>query len=227
MSLQDAPGAPRGGIGLGSGRCRALAATGLLAAWGAFAAPTPALAGVDVPGEIQCLALTMYFEARGEPDTGKIAVGHVVMNRVAHPLFPRRVCDVARQGGDKLRYRCQFTWWCDGLSDMPRDRHVWRRVKALARRVYWEASEDPTGGALWYHAISVMPQWRLKLSAGPIIGNHIFYRLAPGDGKSLSLKGAKTSTRMDGETSTRDGARQSRVTGAPMPRMVPGPPRRP
>ncbi len=55
-----------------------------------------AAAGIDVKRELECLALTIYFEARGEPDEGKLAVGHVVMNRVQPALFPRRVCHTNR-----------------------------------------------------------------------------------------------------------------------------------
>ncbi|RMD60712.1 MAG: cell wall hydrolase [Alphaproteobacteria bacterium] len=136
----------------------------------------PATAKSNVTEQIRCLALTIYFEARGEPDEGKLAVAHVVMNRASHPLFPRDVCQVVRQGGEKLRYRCQFTWWCDGRSDRPRDSRAWRHSLALARRVFWDASEDPTGGALWYHAASVRPAWRTALQQGPTIGRHVFYR---------------------------------------------------
>ncbi len=145
---------------------------------GSFAATTPAAAaGIDVKGEIECLALTIYFEARGESDRGKLAVGHVVMNRAQHPLFPGEVCQVVRQGGDKLRYRCQFSWWCDGRSDRPRDRRAWAVSRALAGLVYWDYSQDPTAGALWYHADYARPSWRRDLTPGPTIGRHVFYGL--------------------------------------------------
>ena len=139
----------------------------------------PAQAGFDIVEEIECLALTIYFEARGEPDEGKIAVGHVVMNRARHPLFPGEVCNVVRQGGE-TPHGCQFTWWCDGRSDRPREWSAWERSKAFARRVFWQKSVDPTAGALWYHAEHVVPSWRDKLNPGPKIGRHIFYH--PVDG---------------------------------------------
>ncbi len=158
-----------------------------IAAWAALAvnlggilsAPAPALADVpiDVPREVECLALTIYFEARGEPLEGKLAVGHVVMNRAAHPLFPGAVCAVVQQGIGKL-LQCQFTWWCDGLSDQPAEWQAWETSKALARRVFWDYSADPTGGALWYHADYVRPGWGAQLLQGPKIGRHIFYRQA-------------------------------------------------
>ena len=143
----------------------------------AAASTAGAAAGIDVKSELECLALTIYFEARGEPDEGKLAVGHVVMNRTQHPLFPPRVCMVVRQGGDKLRNRCQFSWWCDGRSDWPRDRQAWTKSRALAGLIYWDYSRDPTAGALWYHADYVRPAWRRNLTLGPKIGRHVFYGL--------------------------------------------------
>ena len=46
--------------------------------------------------EVECLALTVYFEARGEPDDGKRAVAHVVMNRVSDRRFPDTVTSSPR-----------------------------------------------------------------------------------------------------------------------------------
>ncbi len=169
----------------GGSKRRLTLAGAAVALGGCLVTATPAAAGpaagptiaIDVKSELECLALTIYFEARGEPDEGKIAVGHVVMNRTQHPLFPPRVCKVVRQGGDKLRYRCQFSWWCDGRSDRPRDRQAWTKSRALAGLVYWEYSRDPTAGALWYHADTVRPTWRRKLALGPKIGRHLFYGL--------------------------------------------------
>ena len=138
------------------------------------ASPGAALTGVR--DEIECLALNIYFEARGEPDAGRLAVGHVVMNRVSDRRYPGKVCAVVRQGGEKVRNRCQFSWWCDGRSDRPRDRRAWKQSKAIATRVYWGLSEDITGGALWYHAVYVRPAWRKVLVPARTIGRHIFYR---------------------------------------------------
>lgn len=129
----------------------------------------------DVTDEINCLALNIYFEARSEPLDGKLAVGHVVMNRAEAKGFPNKICDVVKQGGEDRRHKCQFSWWCDGRSDLPRNPQAWKESQVLARLVYWGYSADPTGGALWYHADYVKPIWRLKLSRGPMIGRHQFY----------------------------------------------------
>ena len=142
--------------------------------------PKPALpvwtqGRADNAEQIRCLALNIYFEARSEPELGKRAVAHVVINRVLNPRFPNSVCDVVQQGGEIKRHRCQFSWWCDGLSDRPQNVKVWRTALSLAHTIYWGYSQDPTRGALWYHADYVSPVWGKKLKRGPQIGRHIFY----------------------------------------------------
>ena len=130
---------------------------------------------IDIVGEIDCLALNIYFEARGEPAMGKRAVGHVVMNRVADAAFPGTVCEVVRQGGEEKRHRCQFSRWCDGRSDRPLDQMAWRESREIAWKVMRGASRDPTHGALWYHAVYVTPDWSEAMDKGPRIGRHLFY----------------------------------------------------
>ena len=135
--------------------------------------PLSPVAGLGT--EIECLAQNIYFEARSESDLGKLAVGQVVMNRVASKRFPSAICDVVRQGGEAKRFRCQFSWWCDGKSDKPSHQKAWQKSMALARDIYWGRTEDPTDGALWYHADYVDPYWRSAFNEGPKIGRHIFY----------------------------------------------------
>lgn len=132
-------------------------------------------------GELGCLAQNIYFEARNEPQEGRIAVAHVVLNRVADRRFPATVCAVIRQDtrpGDEV---CQFSWYCDGQSNRSRKGADWVRALALADRVYWGALADPTDGALWYHADYVKPAWRRRLHRGPKFGAHIFYWDTPRD----------------------------------------------
>ncbi len=79
------------------------------------------------------------------------------------------------QGGEKRRFRCQLSWHCDGRSDAPGDRRAWRKSKHLAEKVYTGQIQDPTEGALWYHADYARPHWRFTFNQGPKIGQHIFY----------------------------------------------------
>ena len=87
--------------------------------------------------ELKCMAENIYFEGRAEPMIGKIAIGHVVMNRIEDDRFPDTICGVVHQGpvreswktrgkdvpeSDRkfypIKHRCQFSWWCDGQKDI-------------------------------------------------------------------------------------------------------------
>ncbi|MGH8553649.1 MAG: cell wall hydrolase, partial [Methylococcales bacterium] len=135
-----------------------------------------AMQGFRIREDLDCLALNIYFEARSESTLGRRAVGHVVMNRVNHRDFPHSICEVVRQGGSRVLNRCQFSWWCDGQSDIPYNRVQWILALKLAYNIYTGASKDPTGGALWYHADYSNPTWGRAFRRGPKIGRHIFYR---------------------------------------------------
>ena len=119
---------------------------------------------------LMCMALNIYFEARNQDWDGQLAVAHVVQNRVLDSRFPNTHCSVIKDGGER-RHQCQFSWYCDGKSDAPRDVRAWRNAMQVARS-FWKY-EDPTNGALFYHADYVQPRW-----AGTnynVIGRHKFY----------------------------------------------------
>jgi len=119
-----------------------------------------------------CAALAMYWEARGEGRRGMLAVGAVLLNRVADERFPDTVCGVVYQGGESPP--CQFSWWCDGKSDRPTNQALWAKALGVAEDMLTARPTDPTHGALFFHSTSVQPQWRRTRTAS--IGNHIFYR---------------------------------------------------
>ena len=121
-----------------------------------------------------CIALNIYFEARSEDLQGKVAVGSVVMNRIAHERFPDSACDVVYQGGDKVRHGCQFSWFCDGLSDNPYEKDEWKQAYTLAIWIYGIGLPDITNGALWYHSNDVSPAWATTDYIQ--IGSHKFYK---------------------------------------------------
>jgi len=123
---------------------------------------------------VECLGLAMYWEARGEGTRGMTAVGSVVLNRVRHPEFPNSVCGVVFQGGESPP--CQFSWWCDGKSDRPRNQIQWRSALAVAGYVLARRIKDPTRGALFYHSTSVSSPWHRQRQRTTQIGNHVFYR---------------------------------------------------
>jgi spore germination cell wall hydrolase CwlJ-like protein len=144
--------------GMSKALLRGLLVPVLLAAAAQGAAAGERAAKTMAP-DLYCLAMNNYREARGEPFEGKLAVGHVVLNRVADKRFPKRICAVIRQGGEKRRHRCHFSWWCDGRSDRPRDIRAWRDSVMVAELIQAGLTRDPTDGALWYHAGYVSPGW--------------------------------------------------------------------
>src|SRR3546814_16168369 len=86
------------------------------------------------------------------------------MNRVASQYFPDTVCGVVQDGTDEVLHRCQFSWFCDGKPDEIDDAASWAEATELASQVYWGRAEDPSGGALWYHADYVKPGWRMAFA---------------------------------------------------------------
>lgn len=148
--------------------------TVLLAVLLAGCAGAPPAVAHDVERQRHCLALALYWEARGEGARGMEAVGWTVMNRVYSPLFPATPCEVVYEGGEKPG--CQFSWYCDGRSDRPRDWHSWQHAMLIAGKLLDRPRHDPTGGALFYHADSIAKPWRRPRTFTARIGRHLFYR---------------------------------------------------
>jgi spore germination cell wall hydrolase CwlJ-like protein len=122
--------------------------------------------------EQQCLAQAMYWEARGEGRQGMIAVGWTVLNRMESTRFPATPCRVVHQGGE--RPPCEFSYWCDGKSDRPREPRSWRAALIIAAQLLYDPPADPTGGALYFHNRSVRtPHGHVRTAR---IGGHVFYR---------------------------------------------------
>ena len=130
---------------------------------------------------IMCLALNIYFEARNQPIDGQIAVTHVVLNRAVATEYPDNICDVVYQAeltesGDIIKRKCQFSWYCDGKSDIPKDLDALRWANYIAINVLYGVWGDPTGGATHYHSKDVSPAWADEKEKTAVIGEHIFFK---------------------------------------------------
>ena len=132
---------------------------------------------------IACLALAIYFEARSEPLEGQAAVASVIINRVLDERFPNTVCEVVTQGPTykwkadfPVRHRCQFSFYCDGKSDTPKDEEAYQRATLVAMGVAMRTIPDFTNGATHYHATYVNPSWASSKRKTAHIGYHIFYK---------------------------------------------------
>lgn len=131
----------------------------------------------DLQRQLRCMADNIYYEAGMEPAEGKIAVGQVVMNRVAHPDFPKDPCQVIYQRNVFYsKTVCQFSWYCDGSANRrPIRQDLWNESYDAATMVLLEGFRLPSlQHALFYHADYVNPQWKKAKVAK--IGRHIFYR---------------------------------------------------
>lgn len=131
-------------------------------------------------GERECLAQAIYHEARGESFMGQMAVANIIVNRARSERFPSTLCGVIYQNADKGRYRCQFTFACDGRDDTPGERRAWIKSQELAREVYAEFAQGEEigvlpGSALYYHTTAVRPSWANTFSRVAVVDSHIFY----------------------------------------------------
>ncbi|WP_233548290.1 cell wall hydrolase [Aurantiacibacter zhengii] len=120
--------------------------------------------------EMMCLAQAVYFESRGEPLDGQLAVARVIINRAESSAFPDDYCSVVTQ-------RSQFSFVRGGRIPEPnRGTSAWTRAKAIARIAHRELWESPADDALYFHARHVSPRWAGRLTARATIENHVFYR---------------------------------------------------
>jgi len=132
--------------------------------------------------EAWCLAQNIYYESRGSNLADQAAVADVVLNSVADTRYPNTICEVVKQGrqyanGQMIRNQCQFSWYCDGKSDYPRDKEAWSKAQQTAyMMIYYKDYRGIAEGATHYHANYVDPEWARDLQLIGRIGVHIFYR---------------------------------------------------
>ena len=122
------------------------------------------------------MATAIYFEARGESYRGQVAVGQVVMNRLAHPIYPKTICGVVFQN-EQMRNACQFSFACDGIPETVTEPQAWAQAESIAKGVISGSLYLPeVENATHYHATYVYPDWAPQLKRVTKIGNHIFYK---------------------------------------------------
>ena len=139
--------------------------------------------------EIECLALNIYFETRAASLADAAAVSDVVLNRVKSNRYPDTICEVVHQGHQKpswknpdkmvmVKNKCQFSWYCDGLSDKPREPESW--VDALNRTIValelYKEGFDISHGSTHYHSKNVKPYWSTTIDYITTIDDHHFYK---------------------------------------------------
>jgi spore germination cell wall hydrolase CwlJ-like protein len=126
------------------------------------------------------LAAAIYFEARSEPFEGQIAVANVVLERVESKHYPNDVCSVVYQGehteeGHPKKYRCQFTFYCDGIDEKITQAKAYHDSVEVAQLALNGIVYGPTVGATHYHTTGVNPYWISDFEYSHLVGTHIFY----------------------------------------------------
>ena len=118
--------------------------------------------------DLECLATAVFYESKGEPLAGQLAVAQVIMNRTESGRFPRSICSVVTQPG-------QFSFVRNGAIKTPdqRARH-WATAVAIAQVALKDGWDETAPKALYFHARRLSPQWGHDRVA--TIGNHVFYR---------------------------------------------------
>ena len=125
--------------------------------------------------QMSCLAEALYFEARGEPIKGQLAVGEVILNRVEDPRYPSSICKVVNQGTGR-RFACQFTYTCDGKLETVHERKPYEISLKIAKILMTTHDRKLTRGSTHYHSNYVNPKWSKKFERVAKFGRHIFYR---------------------------------------------------
>ena len=101
----------------------------------------------------------------------------------SYERFPNNICDVVKQGLTykwnpkiPIKNQCQFSWYCDGKSDVPKEKDAWDTAMMVANHVFYRRVDDLVDGATHYHAHYVQPSWAETKTYIVRIDDHIFYR---------------------------------------------------
>ena len=138
----------------------------------------------DENGEAACLAEAIYFESGNQSDGGRLAVGHVILNRVEMREYPDTICGVVHDAQWEenwkghmvpVLHKCQFSYYCDGKPETIEDSKTWNESLMLAALLV-NGMYDFTHGASHYHNDTVHPYWADHLMRTITIDNHIFYK---------------------------------------------------
>lgn len=127
-------------------------------------------AGGPLDADLRCLAGAVYFEARGEPLDGQLAVAQVIINRAEDGRFPRSYCGVVRQKGQFSFMRGQH------MPAAPTGSVAWARAVAIAQIAHKGLWDSEVGEAVFFHARYVRPGWSHTKTRLAQIDTHIFYR---------------------------------------------------
>jgi N-acetylmuramoyl-L-alanine amidase len=112
--------------------------------------------------DLYLLAKCIHAEARGEPYVGQVAVGAVILNRVADPNFPNSIYGVIYQPW-------AFTAVHDGQINLEPEASSYQAATDALNG--W----DPTYGSIYYYnPVTASSSWIFSRQTVVTIGKHVF-----------------------------------------------------
>lgn len=122
---------------------------------------------------VDLFACSLYAEARGEKEKGMMLVGNVILNRMSHGDYPKKLRKVIYQ-------KHQFSY----ISKRPlkiHDKESWQLAKKVATKLLSTPDEkrrltDKTKGAIFYHKKGRKPYWAKSYVRTLVYKNHVFYK---------------------------------------------------
>jgi len=118
--------------------------------------------------ELDCMAQTIYFEARNQSAEGQQAVGEVVLSRVLSEKYPNTICGVIKQKG-------QFSWYKGKIPKM-KNKKAKQKAYTKALQILTFQYKPLVPGAEFYHHIKISPKWSKAFVRVKRIEDHVFYK---------------------------------------------------
>ena len=124
----------------------------------------------DFPSDSDVYWLTqnVYHESRDQSFLGQMMVAIVTLERLKDGRWGNSIKKV-------VTARKQFSWYSDGLSDIPKNKKAWKESKRVAKLSFLLYNEKEKHGIMFYHNHTVQPYWSKDMIEIAIIGNHTFY----------------------------------------------------
>jgi spore germination cell wall hydrolase CwlJ-like protein len=142
----------------------------------------PVIQKIVSQDDLNCLAKTIYYEARGESRKGKEAVGFVIINRTKNTKFPSTVCGVVKETTiiNHTAF-CQFSWYCDnGIYKLKNVMHneTYEECLNVAQAILTGSIDNFIPNAISFHVSSISnARWSKRgMTEVAHIGKHIFYK---------------------------------------------------
>ena len=112
-----------------------------------------------------CLAIALYYEARGESNKAKLAVAEVIHNRTKSSKFPNDYCSVIKQKG-------QFSFYRGSIKVPTKEKESWNECVKIAQN-FNKSKTNYTNGALYFNHQRLGVRFNLQKKAH--IGKHVFF----------------------------------------------------